>query len=55
MGAMTDDGLDFVLELSFFHFGRRAFVVGAVFIGLRVRGEERGVEDVMNGPGSRQF
>jgi hypothetical protein len=52
---MTGDGLDFVLELSFFHFGRRALVVGAVFIGLRVGGEERGVEDVMDGPGSRQF
>jgi hypothetical protein len=48
---MSHDGLDFKFFFSVDHFGRRAVEVGPVFFCFAIGGEERGMKDVMDGPG----
>jgi hypothetical protein len=48
---VSHDGLDFKFFFSIDHFGRWAVEVGPVFFCFVIGGEERGVKDVMNGPG----
>jgi hypothetical protein len=48
---VINDGLDFVLVFTLDQFGGWFDVVGAVLWGLAVRGEEAGVEHVVDLPG----
>jgi hypothetical protein len=49
--AVINDGLDFVLVFTLDQLGGWFDVVGAVLWGLAIRGEEAGVEHVMDLPG----
>jgi hypothetical protein len=49
--TVINDGLDFVLVLTLDQFGGWSDVVGAVLWGLTIRGEETGVEHVVDLPG----
>jgi hypothetical protein len=49
--TVINDGLDFVLVFTLDQFGGWFDVVGAVLWGLAIRGEEAGVEHVMDFPG----
>jgi hypothetical protein len=49
--TVINDGLDFILVFTLDQFGGRFDVVGAVLRGLAIRGEEAGVEHVVDLPG----
>jgi hypothetical protein len=49
--TVINDGLDFVLVFALDQFGGWFDVVGAMLWGLAIRGEEAGVEHVMDLPG----
>ena len=49
--AVINDGLDFVLVFTLDQLGGWFDVVGAVLRGLAIRGEEAGVEHVVDLPG----
>jgi hypothetical protein len=48
---VINDGLDFVLVFTLDQFGRWLDVIGTVLWGLAIRGEEAGVEHVVDFPG----
>ena len=49
--SVINDGLDFVFFGVFDKVRRWPHVVGPVFYGFAIRGQEGCVEDVMDGPG----
>jgi hypothetical protein len=49
--TVSHDGLDFIFCLALDHLWGRWIVIGSMFWGFMIRGQQRGVEDVMNGPG----
>jgi hypothetical protein len=49
--SMPHDFLDFELLFSVNHFGRRVAIVLPMLRSLAIGGQQRGVKDVMNGPG----
>ena len=49
--TVINDGLDFVFFGVFDKVRRWSRVVGPVFCGFAIRGQEGGVKDVMDGPG----
>ena len=51
--AMSHDGLDLVFLFSVNHFGRWAVIVDPVFFCFMIGGQQRGVKDIMDGPGQR--
>ena len=53
--TVIDDGLDFVFFGVFDKVRRWPRVVGPVFRSFAVRGQERCVEDVMDGPGGGEL
>ena len=53
--AVINDGLDFVFFGVFDKVRRWPRVVDPVFRGFTIRGQERCMEDVMNGPGCREL
>ena len=53
--AMIDDGLDFVFFFSINDVWGRAWKVVSVLTSFSERRQVPGVEDIMNGPGWRQF
>ena len=53
--TVINDGLDFIFFGVFDKVRRWSRVVGPMFRGFAIRGQEGGVEDVMNGPGCREL
>ena len=53
--AMIDDGLDLVLFFSIDDVWGRTWKIVSILASFSERRQEPGVEDVMNGPGRRQF
>ena len=53
--TVINDGLDFVLLDVFYEVRRWPRVVGPVFRGFTIRGQEGRVKDIMDGPGGGEL